>query len=529
MAQESAARSSSNPEPDDLLEVLAGPLEYYCAGLLKIATKKGKLVPFKLNRSQAFLHAVLEKQLEQTRRVRALVLKSRKVGISTYVAARYFRRTHALQDQTVLIQSHTAPSMTTLFNVAKRFYNHLPGNLRPMIGLWNKETITFPGLRNQYLVSTAGGTGSNRGDTIQLFHGSECAFWPNADDHLKGALQTVADVDSTEIILESTANGVGGMFYDMWIKAERGEGKFIPIFIPWFWDDDCAMQPPISWEPVGEELKLKELYNLSLAQIFWAHLKNIELGGDTGKFCWSFKQEYPSDANEAFQTTGGDGIISSDLVTSARKAIHLVSTEYDARLLGVDTARNVSEHGDNTVFIDRTGRVAGGIIFERMKTDESAIIANRIFDLQLAHHFHRIFIDVGFNGKDVFDLLVGRGLVNVLTGVSFAGEAYDKETYKNKRAEIYDLTAKWFRTPGGVRVPDDNTFHKQVTAIRRKPTSEKRILMLDKEQIRKEFKFSPDDFDALATTFAEKVVAPEAMGARRRSHRQTRGRSFMSG
>lgn len=530
MAASSARKFSADPvdETDGLLDVLGGPLENYAAGLLKVQTKEAELLPFRFNKIQAYIDALLEKQLDETKRVRALILKGRKVGVSTYVAGRFFRREHALTDQNALIMAHKADSTTTLFNVAKRFYNNLPMQLRPMVGLSNRETMTFPALRNTYTVTTAGGTGSARSQTIHLFHGSESAFWPNGDAHLGGALQTVADVPGTEIILESTANGVGGMFYNMWQQAERGEGAYQAIFVPFFWDDDCQRDHPIGWEPVDEERKYVELYGLNLKQLYWLHLKNIELGGSAGKIAWKFKQEYPANAQEAFQTTGGEGLIKSDLVTAARHAIHIVSTEMDARCLGVDTAQSL-HGGDSTVFIDRCGRAAGQLVFEHMKTDKDAIIANRIFDLHATHRFHRIFIDVGFNGKDVYDRLAERGLGNILTGVAFGGEAYDKVTYKNKRAEIYDLTRKWFETPGGVRVPDDNTFHSHTCAIRRKPTSENRILMLDKAAIRKTYGFSPDDFDALATTFAEKVVSPEAVGARRSAHRQGRRRSFMSG
>lgn len=531
MAARSESASSNAPvdsEADDLIEVLGGPLENYSAGLLRVSTKEGRLVPFRFNRTQAYIDALLEKQLDETKRVRALILKGRKVGVSTYVAARFFRRTHALTDQNAFILSHEATSAVTLFNISKRYYKNLPVSVRPMVGLSNKETLTFPALRNTYTVATAGGKGSGRSQTIQLFHGSEVAFWPNAEDHLAGALQTVGDVPGTEIILESTANGIGGVFYDMWKKAERNEGAYQAIFVPWFWDDTLQRTAPVGWEPVDEERKYVDLYKLTLEQVYWLHLKNIELGGSAGKICWKFKQEYPANAQEAFQTSGGEGLIASDLVTAARQARHIISTDYDARLLGVDTARSLSD-GDLTSIIDRCGRVAGDRVFERMQTDKSAIIANRIFDLHAIHHFHRIFIDVGFNGKEVYDLLHDRGLGNILTGVAFGGEAYDKVTYKNKRAEIYDLARKWFETPGGVRCPDDNTFHSHVCSVRRKPTSENRILMLDKVAIRKEFGFSPDDFDALATTFAEKVVAPEAVGARRRSYRPHRRTSFMGG
>jgi hypothetical protein len=49
-----------------------------------------------------------------------------------------------------------------------------------------------------------------------LLEGSEVAFWPNARDHFAGVVHTVPDLSGTEIILESTANGVGGEFHERW-------------------------------------------------------------------------------------------------------------------------------------------------------------------------------------------------------------------------------------------------------------------------------------------------------------------------
>ena len=42
---------------------------------------------------------------------------------------------------------------------------------------------------------------------------------------MSGILQAVPDEDETEIILESTANGLGGLFYSMCKAAERGDSE----------------------------------------------------------------------------------------------------------------------------------------------------------------------------------------------------------------------------------------------------------------------------------------------------------------
>jgi hypothetical protein len=528
MGLSSAALSSnSEAEADDgLFELLGGPLENYCQGVCRITTKDAKLVPFTFNRAQAYTHALIEKQLEETKRVRALILKGRKVGISTYVGARFFRRQHALTDTAIYILSHEETSTTTLFNIAKRFYLNLPLGWRPKVGQANDKVMNFPAMRCSYAVGTAGGKGSARSQTIHCFHGSEVAFWPNAASHLAGALQTVADVDGTEIILESTANGIGGAFHEMWLKAERGEGSYIAIFIPWYWDDMLQRVPPIGWIPIEEEREYQELYNLSADQMYWAHLKNIELGGQPGKFHWLFRQEYPANPQEAFQSSGGEGLVRSALITAARKSIIQVS-ELDPRLLGADCAANVSQ-GDSSAFMDRCGRVAGSLVNELMKTDKPMQLVAKIQELHQKHEFHRIFIDVGSVGRAVFDRLMELNYGPILCAVEYGGEANDPLRFRNKRAEIYTLGAEWFSTPGGVKVPDDEVFHRHAAAVDRKPSSNPRIVMVDKLTMRKEKGFSPDKWDAFANTFAEKVIAPAVSASRRRiSHR--RRRSWMGG
>ncbi len=68
-------------------------LEYFAAELLKIRPKAGSLVPFTFNPAQRELHRIIEEQRARTGRVRVIVLKARQLGISTYVAARYYKQT----------------------------------------------------------------------------------------------------------------------------------------------------------------------------------------------------------------------------------------------------------------------------------------------------------------------------------------------------------------------------------------------------------------------------------------------------
>jgi hypothetical protein len=67
-------------------------LPFFAEHCLKLRTKSGEVQPFIFNPAQLRLHALLEEQRAKTGRVRAVVLKSRQLGISSYIAARFFHR-----------------------------------------------------------------------------------------------------------------------------------------------------------------------------------------------------------------------------------------------------------------------------------------------------------------------------------------------------------------------------------------------------------------------------------------------------
>ena len=64
---------------------LRDDFEHYAVKCLKIVAKDGALVPLRLNRAQRAMHAAIERQLAETGKVRALILKGRQQGASTYV------------------------------------------------------------------------------------------------------------------------------------------------------------------------------------------------------------------------------------------------------------------------------------------------------------------------------------------------------------------------------------------------------------------------------------------------------------
>lgn len=478
---------------------------FYSKNCLFIRTKDAGLDPFRLNKAQLYIHEKIEEQRQITGKVRAIILKGRQQGCSTYVEGRFIWRTSHEKGVRAFILTHEDDASQNLFKMAKRYYDHLPPFVKPSSSASNAKELLFDKLDSGYQIGTAGNKSVGRSQTNQFFHGSEVAFWPNAAEHAKGILQTVPDAKGTEVIYESTANGVGNFFHQQWKLAERGEGDFIPIFVPWFWQDEYRKEVPEDFGLTDEEYKLVREYQLDDEQIYWRRQKIVELSADGTDGEKSFKQEYPMNAAEAFQLSGEDGLIIADHVMKARKA------EVNGNgplIVGVDPSRG----GDRFSVIKRQGRKAydkrswsgdqinslGKAVSKCKKIlDTVCPVAGKKPDM--------MFVDAG-GGADLVDRLNELGYEGRVKAIYFGSSPLDDEKYKNKRGEMWGELNLWLRDENlDVDIPDDDELQADLCASPYHRDSHDRIVLEPKEKIKKLYGFSPDDGDALALTFAEPV------------------------
>jgi hypothetical protein len=296
---------------------LRDDFEHYASRCLKIRTKAGAIQPFRLNEAQAYLHGKLEEQRASTGKVRAMVLKGRQQGCSTYAEGRFFHAVSHRRGVKAFILTHLDDATNNLFGMAKRFYEHCPAVVRPSLRASNAKELLFDKLDSGYKVGTAGSKGTGRGETIQLFHGSEVAYWPNADTHVAGALQAVPDEPGTEVILESTSNGRKGLFYEMCAAAMAGEGEYILVFIPWFWQAEYRKAVPGGFEPTDDEAAYRREHGLDLEQIAWRRAKIAELNG-----AHNFRREYPATPDEAFAAEVPGALWTRELIDDLRVREH---------------------------------------------------------------------------------------------------------------------------------------------------------------------------------------------------------------
>lgn len=463
-------------------------LEFYARNCLFIKDKKGNFVPFIFNKAQRHLHEQLEKQLEATGKVRAYILKGRQQGISTYIAARYYHKGVWKGGRSIYILSHETKSTEALFGKVDTFLEKAPPSIKPKVKVNNKNELVFEN-DSQYAVGTARAKDTGRGQTNQLFHGSEVAFYENTDGIQTGVLQTVSSDEGTEILLESTANGIGNSFHQGCMDALEGKGEYILVFIPWYWQDEYTAEPPAGWEFTQEELILKANYKLTDGQLYWRYLKIKELKSES-----KFKQEYPFTVAEAFQASGSRLINAEALATA--KALDLKDPEAPI-IMGVDPART----GDRTVIAIRQGRHLREIIkYDEMDSMRLAGICSTLID---RYGVDKCFIDTGL-GYGTIDRLHENGYREVVQGVHFGSKPLEN-IYLNKRAEMAISFRDWLHE-GGVSVPNDPDFDTDIMAIPDVKENSRGMQLIEaKDKIKESYGKSTDIFDAVILTFAAPV------------------------
>jgi hypothetical protein len=473
---------------------LKNDFKHYASKCLKIRTKEGNIEPLIFNKAQQYLDQLVDQQRERTGRVRIIVVKGRQQGCSTYISGRGYHITSHRKGVRAFILTHFEDATKNLFEMALRYHEHCPDLVKPQTKASNAKELIFGVLDSGYRLGTAGNKSVGRSSTIQFFHGSEVAFWPNAQEHAKGILQAIPDAPDTEVYLESTANGLGNYFHQQWQLAETGQSEFLPVFIPWYWQDEYKKPVPADgFTPTEKEIELQNIYDLTLGQLIWRRAKIVDLsvsGIDGEK---AFMQEYPCSATEAFQTTGEDCFIPPELVMRARKGF---ANENGALVVGVDPARFGD---DRTSIIRRRGRVAFKL--QSYSKKDTMEVVGLIVMIIKEEKPVKVFIDVGGLGAGIVDRLREMGYSDIIVAVNSGSVPLNADRYVNKRAEMWGVMKEWMLDEP-CQIPDIDSLHADLCSPSYKFDSITRLVLEKVEDIKKRGLRSPDEATALALTFA---------------------------
>lgn len=507
------------------LRMLRDDLELAARKLLKIRDKAGNMVPFVFNTAQKYAHEQIEKQRAQTGKVRVIFLKGRQQGISTYTAARFYHRSTMWRGVNVYILAHEQSASDNLFAIVERYHENNP--LAPHTGISNAKELRFDRLDSGYVVATAGQKAGGRSRTSTLMHGSEAAFWTNASEHFSSSVQTVPDMDGTEIILESTANGPDGEFYERWYDAIAGRSDYMAVFIPWFWQSEYRrpVPPDFQLDETAEEGELSEaeyaeMFGLDAAQMVWRRMKISEL-----RSVKRFDREYPATPEMAFVTADSDPFISAVSVLRARKRKGVEG--YGPKIMGVDPA---GPGGDRFAIAMRQGYKIPWIKWRDKLGTAEALAWLR--DMIEEHQPDIVFIDAGGIGHGVLSGLRSESdyYRKLVKGVNFGGTSEHKLAKpkipgpKNRRAEMWVRMKEWLDLEEGVSLPDMDVLQADMTAPQTKPTVSNDILLESKDQMRARGIRSPDLADSVALTFASlrAIKPPKGAPAHKTAQQQDR-------
>lgn len=281
--------------------------EAFCEEYLQIQDKNGKIIPLRLNPVQRDLYPKLT-GLDA-------ILKPRQKGVTTVIQALLFYKAVCGGARTSTL-CHEDALTTEIRDMVDLFYESLPEDERPKRKYSNDTLTTYPGVRSRARIATVGGHASKgstgkrkgRGGTNTDLHGTEVAFWPDAEGVTAAAMQA----GNPNIYLESTANGMTGYFYEQCMKALDGSGIFTLHFYPWFFDDEyqIVLEPGEVITYTEDEQKLVDKHNLKPEQIKWRRAKQKQIPH-------TFKQEYPEDPKSCFLASGISYFRNTDHVFTA--------------------------------------------------------------------------------------------------------------------------------------------------------------------------------------------------------------------
>lgn len=296
--------------------------EFVAASTIKIQDKETKKpIPLILNEGQRILIGEYERQRLAGVPIRVLLVKARQWGGSTatqcymYWLQRYwFENWHSC---IVALDQTQAVNIRTMYKnlIAKLPAWSDPVSFKRFEGTELIRIMPERGCRVQ--IGSAQKPDALRSFDFSLVHMSEVGLWKDTqeargDDVAMALYSTVPDVPGTMIVMESTAKGVGNYFHRQYLAAldnkKSGTIGIRPVFVAWYVDIRYTRRYLDRYPSTEKFVETWTDYNwwqweqgATLDGIYWYnHFKKAHHWTD-----FQMKSEYPTTAEEAFQTKSG--------------------------------------------------------------------------------------------------------------------------------------------------------------------------------------------------------------------------------
>jgi hypothetical protein len=296
---------------------------YYLTHYHKIRTKDNRIssmLPL-WNSQEAFLEIFL-RQLSENSPIRIIVLKARQLGITSLSTALVFWKTITTENVNTASISDEDERSLVAYNMCRIAWESLPWWFKPEVRhLVQAKQITFdrsnekdraksPGLRSSISFEPANSpSGALYSKSLFAIHCAEVSRYRKADSLVEGVFGSLVNAPGSIGIMESTARGRNGVWYELCQAAQHKEIDWEFVFLPWFSEPGYRERIVGGFERTPEEKSvasgaLKD-YGVTLEdeQFQWRRRKASEFTAADGNDERIY-QEFAGNPSEAFVSSG---------------------------------------------------------------------------------------------------------------------------------------------------------------------------------------------------------------------------------
>ena len=256
-----------------------------CLRIRAIQDEHYVLKPLILNAEQEQILQAIEDQEANKQPVRLIILKSRKVGCSTLIEALGHHYCQFNRHVNAKCIAHLKESTRAIFDITKRYQQNLPSLFDTAAGATVRGHSIHWKHGSKFSIETQGATDAARGQTPDFVHLSELALWwkrrrsSSDEDVLQAQMGSIEDVPGTYVIIESTAHGAAGAFYNrFWSAYKDAPGNmFRALFFGW--QEHHKYRLPEQHGEKALHSRLKKASNRGEDDLFWE--LSEQMGYDT--------------------------------------------------------------------------------------------------------------------------------------------------------------------------------------------------------------------------------------------------------